>query len=299
MQNILSQNNKIDSNYIIEMFELDLSFFGVGVFRFCSGMRGINRNIIWQGNEYLFLPLKVTEIESKSDGTLSRPKIAFSNLGGIFDSMLSDYELVGQKIKRKRTLIQYLDDVNFDEGYNPYGSADPYSHFEDDIYIVHQKISSDKAIVQYELSSPLEIEGAALPARQIMSNFCQWKYRGDGCFYNGEPIATDRDILFSSMGISFDNWNINDVKEWEGDKNYSRNNVVFIQTEKSMGKDFFIAIDSSPLVGVPPSLNKKHWIQDQCSKSRHACIARFSDRINNIGIPFGGFPGTMAYQYKL
>ena len=44
-----------------------------------------------------------------------------------------------------------------------------------------------------------------------------------------------------------------------------------------------------------PRFKKEYWVEDQCSKTLHACKRRFGDWKG--GIPFGGFPSIEAYRY--
>lgn len=48
-------------------------------------------------------------------------------------------------------------------------------------------------MVQFALQSALDLDGVLIPARQIIRNVCTWQYRGDGCFYNGGPVADEND----------------------------------------------------------------------------------------------------------
>jgi lambda family phage minor tail protein L len=51
--------------------------------------------------------------------------------------------------------------------------------------------SSD--IVEFELATPLDVEGVRLPRRQVICNARSWRYRGDGCGYAGPPVADIND----------------------------------------------------------------------------------------------------------
>jgi lambda family phage minor tail protein L len=50
-----------------------------------------------------------------------------------------------------------------------------------------------------------------------------------------------------------------------------------------------------------PRFKKEYWVEDQCSKTLHACKMRFGDwaeeQPTKGGIPFGGFPSIEAYRY--
>lgn len=81
--------------------------------------------------------------------------------------------------------------------YNP--SADPNAHLPDEIYYIAQKTQENHAIVEFELGSPIDLQGVTIPRRQIVANLCLWRYRGDGCGYAGGPVADENDIPTSVL----------------------------------------------------------------------------------------------------
>ena len=91
-----------------------------------------------------------------------------------------------------------MDNENFQNknlnqgGNNPFGRADPNSHMLDDIYFINKKTVENKNFIQFELVSALELEDSFVPARVILSNYCNWTYRCSiGCKYSGAPIETN------------------------------------------------------------------------------------------------------------
>jgi lambda family phage minor tail protein L len=163
-----------------------------------GGTNGINSSIYWQGVEYLPFPIQSSEFESKGDGSLPRPKLAVSNQDFFISNLIRRYNnLVGAKIVRKRTFLKFLDDVNFSEGKNPYGSADPNAGLEDQVFFILRRESETRAFVNFELASPLEIENVTFPKRTVMARYCSFHYRGNGCRYMGEPVADENDRRLS------------------------------------------------------------------------------------------------------
>ena len=103
-QKINVEINNLESTSIIDLYELDLSVYNVGIFRFHAGTNGIQTNIIWQGNDYQALPIEVESIESKADGTLPRPTLTIANINGAISKVINSYDdLIGLKVRRKRT----------------------------------------------------------------------------------------------------------------------------------------------------------------------------------------------------
>jgi len=166
---ITSEIQKLAPSAVIELFELDLTDLGGDTFLFHAGTNGLSQNIIWDGNTYQRFPIEITGFEINGKGQLPRPRA---------------------------TLSKYLDVENFDGGVNP--SADPTAAFPDDVFYIDRKLTEDRNIVEFELASPMDLAGVALPRRQIIQNICPWRYRGAECGYAGssffnsadQPVAT-------------------------------------------------------------------------------------------------------------
>ena len=131
--------NKINPSSVIELFELELT---VGlhiptgnpdnldtVFRFHAGANINNFGQIKFGtNLYQRVALKAEGFENTSTGTIPRPTLTFSNLGGITKDTtvmtMSDFlnivnqvtagnDLLNAKVTRILPLASALDDINF------------------------------------------------------------------------------------------------------------------------------------------------------------------------------------------
>lgn len=190
-ETITSEIQKLEPSSIIELFELDASNVGAGIFRFHAGTNNLNQNIVWQGVEYTRFPIEATGFEFSGGGQLPRPKMRVSNFMSAITALLLEFEdLVGAKVTRRRTLKKYLDAVNFPDG-NP--AADPTAEFPDDVYFVDRKASETREGVEFELAASFDLAGVQLPRRQIIQNVCPWKYRGGECGYTGEAMFTVAD----------------------------------------------------------------------------------------------------------
>ena len=163
-----------------------------------GGTNGIKGSVYWQGVEYVPFPIQSSGFESKGDGSLPRPKLAVSNQDFFVSNLIRRYNnLVGAKIVRKRTFLKFLDNQNFSENLNPYGSADPNAGLEDQVFFILRRSSENRASVEFELASPLEIENVTFPKRTVMARYCSFHYRGNGCRYMGPPVADENDSLLS------------------------------------------------------------------------------------------------------
>jgi lambda family phage minor tail protein L len=183
-QTITSEIQKLAPSAIVELFQLDLTMFGDQIYYFHAGTNELKQSVTWQGQEYVPYPIQVSGFEFTAGGQLPRPKLIASNaLGTITFLILAFQDLLGAKVTRKRTMVKYLDAVNFDGGTNP--SADPTAEFPDDIYYVQMKMNENPEYVEFELSASFDVQGVKLPRRQIVQNVCPWKYRGPECGYTG------------------------------------------------------------------------------------------------------------------
>lgn len=160
-----------------------------------GGTNGIGGSIYWQGVEYLPFPIQSSGFESKGDGTLPRPKLSISNQDFFVSNLIRRYSnLVGAKIVRKRTFVKFLDNQNFSNNQNPYGSADSTAGLEDQVFFILRRSAESRALVEFELASPLELENVNFPKRTVMARYCSFHYRGNGCRYMGPPVADENDM---------------------------------------------------------------------------------------------------------
>ena len=183
--------NKINPSSVIELFELELT---VGlhiptgnpdnldtVFRFHAGANINNFGQIKFGtNLYQRVALKAEGFENTSTGTIPRPTLTFSNLGGITKDTtvmtMSDFlnivnkvtpgnDLLNAKVTRLMPLASALHNDNF-TGNNPFGTPST-DRLQDRIYYIDRKAIENRQIVQFELVSVLDMQNKKIPARIV------------------------------------------------------------------------------------------------------------------------------------
>lgn len=178
---ITSEIQSLSPSALIELFVLEVDE-GKTLY-FHAGTNELHQNVVWQGITYLALPIEASGFDISAKGTLPRPKLTIANVKGLISALIRSYDdLIGMKITRKRTFAKYLDAVNFPDGN---ASADPNIYFPDDIWYIDQKVSETRVSIQWELASAFDLQGVQLPRRQIIQNYCQWKYRGGECGFDG------------------------------------------------------------------------------------------------------------------
>ena len=183
--------NKINPSSVIELYELELT---VGlhiptdnpnnldtVFRFHAGANLNNfGQIIFNGNSYQRVAVKVEGFEDTSKGTIPRPTLTFSNLGGItkdttvmtmsdflnvVNSVTAGNDLLNAKVTRLLPLASALDNANF-VGDNPFGTPST-DRLQDKVYYIDRKAVENRQIVQFELVSVLDMQNKKIPARIV------------------------------------------------------------------------------------------------------------------------------------
>jgi lambda family phage minor tail protein L len=155
--------------------------------RFHAGVNETLGSVVWQGNIYTPWPINATEFGTPSQGSPARPKLQVGNFGGTISALCRQYEdLLAVKLKRRRTLVKYLDAVNFSAG-NP--TANPAEEYPVETWIITRKANETPAAIEFELGSPLDLQGVKLPRRQVVAGTCLWAYRSGECGYAGGPVA--------------------------------------------------------------------------------------------------------------
>lgn len=193
---IKAEIQKLAPSSIIELYELDATNVGGTLLRFHSGTNELRENLVWQGYTYTRYPVQVTGFEMTSGGQLPRPKVAVSNLfGSITEILTNTTDLLGAKFTRKRTLLKFLDAVNFEGGVNP--TADNTAEFSSDVFYIDRKTMENRDVVEFELAASIDLQGIQLPKRQVIQNVCPWLYRGSECGYSGTSYFKTDDTTTS------------------------------------------------------------------------------------------------------
>ena len=206
----VSELQKINPSSIIELFELvtvEALHGSATTYRFHAGSTDVGSgDIVWDGNTYSKFPIQIEGFEYNAEsGSLPRPTIRVANLLGTITTILLGVnattpgnDLTGAKVTRIRTLVRYIDDVNFDGGSNPFGTPDTTSKLPDEIYYVARKVSETRDIVTFELAAVFDLAGIRAPKRQCSANLCSWIYKGSECGYSGTKYFDENDNTVSS-----------------------------------------------------------------------------------------------------
>lgn len=255
------------------------------------------KNITWQGVEYIPLPIESEGFEIHGTSKVSRPKIRIANKDYIITALLQNNEdFIHAKVVRKRTFLKYIDNVNFDGG-NPFGQPDASAELSNEEFIVCQKTAENKLFVELELTSPLDIDNFEITSRKILSRYCYWQYRGPGCNYAGLPIEQEDGKPFTDSGGGAVTPNhtyntLGNSYSYSPYTNYKKGEIVYIESKtiainptpveilnfpnspKTYVKDWYVCILDN--INKNPQNNPKYWQRDGCKKTLDSCKKRFS-----------------------
>jgi lambda family phage minor tail protein L len=255
--------------------------------------------IIWQGTEYLPMPVETEGFELSTNNRLVRPKIRISNKDFIVtDILANNKDLQYARLVRKRTFVKFLDDDNFDGG-NPWGESDMSAEISNDTYIVAQKTAENRLFVEFELTTALDIDGATLNNRLILSNYCSFNYRGFGCRYEGAELF-DKDNnklnINNTSIINFIQQDQYNFLQWFNGESYKSGDMVWTidkrinltpiygQKTSKYQETYHVCIKnhSSDQSNSPWSkYSSIYWQKDECAKNLTACKKRFNKETFN------------------
>lgn len=184
---IIADLSGLAPQQLMEFFEWDDTVIGgSNRLRWYNGTGFDQAPIRWQGLTYEPFPIQAEGFEYNSSGTLPRPTLKASNIGGAIGAYIRTIkDGLKAKVTRRRTIGKYLDAANFPDG-NP--TADPNQHMPDEIFFVARKANENPIFIEMELAAAFDVDGIMLPRRQVIAGTCQWVYRGAECGYAGGPV---------------------------------------------------------------------------------------------------------------
>lgn len=220
MTEFQEESQKLSTDPIVELFDLDATALGGGVYRFYSGA-GSDTPLLWRGEYYVPLPIEGSGWEFSGKGSLPTPTLRVSNVHLLMSSIIANIgDPLGADITRWVTYEKFLD--------APIGSEPDPDKFRKELYQVERKVTQDEAMVEFELSAAIDQDGRKLPSRQVVRGFCNHRYRvftgptvaeptqifsyeKATCPYAGDGVAADQGPYFTQSGLSATGGAIEDV----------------------------------------------------------------------------------------
>jgi len=296
-QSVLQEAASLHPSAIIDLFTLDLNPKANIKLHFHAGTQGqwdadnqvmTYVDVVFQGIDWAQWPVQVQGLEWSTTSTQPRPTISFSNVMGTFTQLNLEYGgLVGCKLSRLRTFAKFV------QGGSNYDNT---AAFPVESWLINRKTDENRVTCTYELINPMDFEDLMLPRRRVLSEQCQWTYRGDGCGYGGMGLfdADDNNLPYYGQHGFKGGW-VDFTNYWYGD---------VVEVSFPAAPQFFVCIyPSGPGRGgaqSPPQVgSSNYWQRDECSLRLSGCKLRFGlytlyPRYPDYGgmLPFGGFPGT-------
>jgi lambda family phage minor tail protein L len=253
---------------VIELFELELFEKIHGSSEEYYFYNGVNKkdtpgSIVFDGKSYTGIAIEADGFEFKGDGTLPRPTVRVSNVLGSMSALLLGVnvfnfgnDLNGAKFTRVRTLSRFLDGANWQNGVNPYGTPNANETMPKEVFYVDRKVNENRDFVEFELVSSFDLTNVKAPRRQVLSNLCQWEYKGKECGYTGpNEFTAGGESITSVAATNFVYTSGSDVLSagstlQEGDSMVSSNGWFKLVVESDGALNVFIKNDPT---GEP------HW----------------------------------------
>ena len=320
------QLQEIDDAYV-ELFDITLPDANSTKVYLFNGMDEGTANIyfpqtqisgsVYPLKEYVALPIQLEGTELNAAGALARPSLRLANIptltrsissnsDGVSDedtlfSILSDVgilkneDFLNTRIVYRRTLLSHTY-RNTDS--NP---SSPPVEFPSQVYIVDRISSETNIFAEFELASPMDIEGLKLPGRVVIGKYCVWRYQGIGLSNEGGcswPLSGNG--RFFDENDNLITRNISTISAYSSSSSYTKDDRV--KTTSGGHTQIWEALVNVP-AGKPPSTSPAYWKRlDVCSKTLTGCKKRFQGNNSDdtlsttTPLPFGGFPGTKKFK---
>jgi lambda family phage minor tail protein L len=151
--------NLSQSSAIVELFTLNATNIGGGVYRFCNYEAMDGGAVYRSGVPFYPMPIIMDGFGRNTTGPASKPTLSVSNVSKeLLAVVISLGDLVDAKISRDVVYAKHLD-----------GGASPDSTqiIESDVFIVDQKVLHTNRVISWALSVPYDVPGTMLPYRQV------------------------------------------------------------------------------------------------------------------------------------
>lgn len=344
---VLAELYKYSPSAIVELFEIDLSplseyylsktppvtisplkyYFHNGTNKYAQGTPPLsNIDVKWGNPErtYTARSISMEGIQTSSAGEIPRPTLTINNYGSTFDNLFTELNksyanLVGAKVTRIRTLVKFLNATNFPTGN---ATADPNAKFPNDVFNIDRMSEEVPGQITYELAPAWDVEGVALPRRQILANICPWTYKEDPCSWSVSGVATISSAGTAATGTaSYTNITpttltgtgaglVVSVSRTGGNytstitrmgSGYANLNTVQVLGSLLGGVDGAPGTGNNLTITVNTITGANYYDEndviattaanDRCGKRYTSCKIRFGTRV----MPFGGFPSAGLY----
>lgn len=179
-----------DAGNFVELYEVDCSKIFGEILRYTPAPLIVDANgpvpqpVIWRGETYVPRACRGSGWTWDGQGPLPQPKLSIGNTDRIVGALCVAYDdLQGAVVTRHRVPLENLDGMP---------DADPDIELDVDVFVIDQKTLQNKMVVEFKLGSAIDVIGKLVPGRQVLQNYCPWRYRiwnGSGFTYSQSSAA--------------------------------------------------------------------------------------------------------------
>jgi lambda family phage minor tail protein L len=190
----IARSQQLTPGTLISLFEIDTTPIGGGVYRFTPGTLG-GKKPRWKGVDYEPLPITAEGFEKNGRGEQPTPTLSLPATELIIASIIALDDL-----RRAKVIRWQLYEDNLDNGANP---SDSY--FPPEIFMIQRKTRHNTftGIIEFELSTGLDLWGTQVPRRPATQRTCMWAYRvftGGGFSYESATCPYSGAAMFDEDG---------------------------------------------------------------------------------------------------
>lgn len=278
-------------------------------------------------NEYIAFPITVSGIEINSGGGSTKPSLIMANLPVLGRSLVNNQDGTDDEetlediisaagidsaedflyatVTCRTTLLKYTNKVG--------DSPSLPVEYPKNVYTIDRIAAESSATIEFELTTPADLDDVILPNRKVVGKYCSWEYQGalfgrGGCTYPKNSSNKWFDEYDQLLAV---NMTTTTIGTWASSTNYSAGDRVKRSTSE-YGWRIYEAVSAN--VGKIPEEYPRTWKRiDVCGKRLSSCKLRFqgiwadlsSDQGTLLGtvpgdeylntsvaLPFGGFPGS-------
>lgn len=154
---------------LVTLFQVDCTNFADGTILYFTPNAYLGAPVLWNGNLYTPVDIDADGFEYNVKGAFPTPTLRMSNVTNLASSLVIAFDdLIGAKVVRIRTFKQYLDNGT---------SPDVNQIFPPDVYIVEQKTTHNKKLIEWKLSASIDQDGAMLPGFFLVRDYCSRIFR--------------------------------------------------------------------------------------------------------------------------
>lgn len=181
---------RLDLGVVVELYEVDCLAIFNEILRFTPAPLIVDRNtpvpqpVIWRGDTYEPRACKSSGWAWDGTGPIPQPKLTIGNTDRAISAIcIPNNDLQGAVVTRHRVPFKYLDGQP---------DADPDIEYDPDVFVIDQKTTMNKMVVEFALGAAIDIQGRLIPGRQVIQGYCPFRQRrwnGTAFVYSTSSMA--------------------------------------------------------------------------------------------------------------